>query len=155
MPAEKRRKAAPKRPPAPTRRRTPALDGDNALLALLIGAMASSGHVSAEEAERAHNIIWAMRRFRHRSGEAVGRRIDRMRQFVAEHGPEASIGIATRALPRSLRPAAYAVAADLVLVDGRLQSGERRFLARLAREMRLDPDAARAVLDVIRVKNSA
>jgi len=55
------------------------LDADDAFIALLIGAMDASGHVSAEEAARAHDIIWSMRRFRHRSGETVGRKIERMR----------------------------------------------------------------------------
>ena len=44
------------------------VDADDAFIALLIAAMDASGHVSAEEAARAHNIIWSMRRFRHRSG---------------------------------------------------------------------------------------
>ncbi len=54
------------------------LDADDAFIALLIAAMDASGHVSAEEAARAHNIIWSMRRFRHRSGDTVGRKIERM-----------------------------------------------------------------------------
>jgi hypothetical protein len=54
------------------------IDTDEAFIALLIAAMDASGHVSAQEAARAHHVIWSMRRFRHRSGETVGRKIERM-----------------------------------------------------------------------------
>ena len=60
-----------------------ALNADDAFIALLIAAMDASGHVAADEAARAHNIIWSMRRFRHRSGERVGRRIDADHRIAA------------------------------------------------------------------------
>jgi Tellurite resistance protein TerB len=103
------------------------LDADDAFIALLIAAMDASGHVSAEEAARAHNIIWSMRRFRHRSGDAVGRRIERMRTLVEKRSASPVIEAAARQIPTRLRRAAFAVAADLVLVDGRMERLERRF----------------------------
>jgi hypothetical protein len=60
-----------------------------------------------------------------------------------------------RALPARLRPAAFAIAADIVLVDGRLERAEGRFLAELARQLRLGAETARRIRDVIRIKNSA
>jgi tellurite resistance protein len=130
------------------------LDADDAFLALLIAAMDASGHVSAEEAARAHNTIWSMRRFRNRSGEAVGRRIERMRTLVEKHGTSSVIEAAARQIPSRLRPAAFAVATDLVLVDGRMERLEGRFLRQLAADLGLDRQTARSILDVIRLKNS-
>ncbi len=108
-------------PRAPRRRPVSVgkLDADDAFIALLIAAMDASGHVSAEEAARAHNIIWSMRRFRRRSGEAVGRKIERMRTLVEKNGASSVIEASAREIPTRLRRAAFAVAADLVLVDGR------------------------------------
>jgi uncharacterized tellurite resistance protein B-like protein len=131
------------------------LDADDAFLALLIAAMDASGHVSAEEAARAHNIIWSMRRFRHRSGEAVGRRIERMRTLVADYGASSVIEAAARQIPVRLRPAAFALATDLVLVDGRVERLEGRFLRRLATDLDLDRQTTKTILDVMRLKNSA
>jgi tellurite resistance protein len=128
---------------------------DEALLALLIGAMDASGHISPEEAERAHNIIWSMRRFRRKSGEAVGRRIERMRTLVGQHGASAAIDAAARVIPARLRPTAFAVAADLILADGRIERSERRFLDRLGTDLRLARATTRTILDVMLVKNSA
>jgi tellurite resistance protein len=131
------------------------LDADDAFIALLIAAMDASGHVSAEEAARAHNIIWSMRRFRNRSGDTVGRRIERMRTLVENYGASSVIDAAARKIPNRLRGAAFAVAADLVLVDGRMERSEARFLRQLAADLGLDWQTAKNILDVIRLKNSA
>jgi tellurite resistance protein len=130
-------------------------DGDDAFVAVLIAATEASGHVSADEAARAHDIIWSTRRFRSRSGEAVGRRIERMRRLIGQSGASRVIAAAARTLPRPLRPGAFAIAADIVLVDGRMERLEARFLAELARHLGLNPTAAKAIRDVIRLKNSA
>jgi tellurite resistance protein len=141
-----------------TRRATtslPAFDADDAFIALLIVAMDASGHVSAEEAARAHHIIWSTRRFRRRSGETVGRRIERVRSLIERHGSSTIIEESARKIPSRQRRAAFAIAADLVLVDGRLERSERRFLERLAAQLRLSLATATRILDVIRIKNSA
>jgi len=53
-----------------------------------------------------------------------------------------------------LRRATFAIAADLVLVDGRMEPSERRFLNRLAADLNLDTAASRAILNVMSLKNS-
>lgn len=131
------------------------LDADDAFIALMVAAMDASGHVSAEEAARAQNIIWSMRRFRHRSGDTVGRKIERMRTLVGKQGALPVTEAAARQIPTRLRAGAFAVAADLVLVDGRMDRLEGRFLRQLAVELGLERPTARSILDVMRLKNSA
>lgn len=130
------------------------LDVDEALLALLIGAMNANDHVSPEEGARAHNIIWSMRRFRRKSGETVERLIERMRQLIEEHGAERAVAAAARALPARLRKSAFAVAADLVLTDGRLEGSERRYLIALGHDLTLDGNTINGILEVMRIKNA-
>ena len=137
------------------KRSSRAFDGDDAFVGVLIAAMEASGHVSTGEAERAHEIIWSTRRFRNRSGEGVGKRIERMRELVRDRGVEALVDLAVRQLPKRERLPAYAIAADIALVDGRMERTEARFLADLSTRFELDPDVAGIVLDVIRLKNSA
>lgn len=128
---------------------------DSAFLALLIGAMNANDHVSPEEGARAHHIIWSMRRFRHQSGETVDRGIDRMRQLIERHGASPVIAAATRAIPSRLRQAAYAVAADLVLADGKIERAERRFLNELGTQLGIEREVTRNIVDVMLIKNSA
>jgi len=131
------------------------LDAGDAIIAVLMAAMESSGHTSAEEAERARHIIWSMGRFRQRSGETVERKIDRMRRFIEDRGPSAAIDAAVRQVDKRRRAGVYAVTADLLLVDGRLERLEARFLRDLARRLTLDQSTAKQILDVMRLKNGA
>jgi tellurite resistance protein len=110
--------------------------------------------VSAAEAARAHNIIWSTRRFRRRNGNEVGRRIERARTLIEQHGVAPVIEAGARKIPRRLRPAAFAVAADLVLVDGKMERAEARFLRRLASDLGLPTAEAESILDVLQIKNS-
>lgn len=131
------------------------LDADDAFIAVLIGAMDASGHVSAEEAARAHNIIWSTRRFRRRDGDDVGRRIEHTKTLIEQHGVSPVIEAGARKIPPRLRPAAFAVAADLVLVDGRMERAEGRFLRQLGSDLGLRSEVAKNILAVLRIKNSA
>lgn len=139
-----------------TRRETgQTLDTDDAFIAVLLAAMDASGHTSADEAERAHHIIWSTRRFRDRDGAEIDERIERVRTLIASQGTAPVLDLSARAIPEGLRPAVFAVAADLVLVDGRLERLESDFLRGLAGTLELDAAEADRILDVIRIKNSA
>lgn len=131
------------------------LSVEEAFIALFIGAMEASGHVSATEAARAHNIIRTMKMFRRKSGDVVGRLLDRMRTLVENHGAARVIVAAAGAIPTRLRPTAFAIATDLMLADGKIERAERRFLDGLGKHLKLDRETALGVLDVIRIKNSA
>ena len=48
-------------------------------IALFIGAINANDHVTREELARAHHLIWSTKRFWLKSGETVGRLIDRMK----------------------------------------------------------------------------
>lgn len=132
-----------------------ALTADEAFIALFIAAMHANDHMSAAEAARAHHLIWSMKRFRRKSGETVGRGIERMRRFVSEHGSAAVIAAAARAIPARLRLPAFALTADLLLADGTIEATERRFLNRLTADLRLGTSEARRIVDAMLVKNQA
>jgi tellurite resistance protein len=133
----------------------PRLTVDEAFIALFIGAMEANRHVSPEEAARAHHIIWSMKRFRRKSGETVGRLIDRTRTRVEQHGAIPVITGTARAIRARLRSAAFALLTDLVLADGKIERAERQFLNRLAENLGLDRMRRDVVLNAMLIKNSA
>jgi tellurite resistance protein len=126
---------------------------DHALVALFIAAMNANGTVSPHEAARAHHLIWSTRRFRRKSGEAVGKLIERVRAELGEGEPAAIVADAARAIPVVLRPSAFALVADLLLDDGRIDATERRFLRRLGSDLRLPAEVTRRIIDVMLLKN--
>lgn len=141
--------------PSPATARPRRLSADEAFIALIIGAMEANNHTAPDEAARAQHIVWSMARFRNRNGATIGRLIASMRQMAHDYAPEAVIGVACRAIPERLRGAAFAIVADVILVDGRVQRGERRFLLAVAEQLGQPPAQAKAILDVIRLKNRA
>lgn len=125
------------------------------MIAVLIGAMDANEHVSADEAARARNIIWCMRRFRRKSGEAVDRLIERVRERMERDGVAAVLQQAARAIPPRLRPAAFAVAVDVLLADTALERAERQFVFRLAAALAVPRPEADDILRVMQIKNGA
>jgi hypothetical protein len=140
---------------AGVRRHSPRLTTDEAFIALIIAAMEANNHTAPEEAARAQHIVSSMARFRHRNAATIGRLIATMKQMAHDYDPLEVVTAACRAIPSRLRGAAFAVVADIILVDGRLQSGERQFLRSVATELGRSPTEAKAILDAIRVKNTA
>lgn len=125
------------------------------MIAVLIAAMDANQHVSPEEAARAHHIIWSMRRFRDRPGETVNPLIDDVRERLEQDGASAVLQEAARAIPARLRPAAFAVAVDLMLADTRLERAERQFVRHLATALKVSRPLAQDILRVMRIKNGA
>jgi tellurite resistance protein len=136
-----------------TRPRLRTLDVDDALIALFIGAMNANRHVAREELARAHHLIWSTKRFRRKSGEAVGRLIERMKQLHEEQDPGVVMEAAAAAIPARLRPSAFAIVADLLLADGKIDARERKFLQGLAVSFNLRTRLAGTVIEAMLVKN--
>jgi hypothetical protein len=64
-------------------------------------------------------------------------------------------GCTARHIPTRLRAAAFGLAADLVLADGRMERLEGRFPRQFAVDLGLERHADKTILDVMRLKNSA
>jgi tellurite resistance protein len=129
------------------------LELDEALIALFIGAMNANDHVAREELARAHHLIWSTKRFRRKSGETVGRLIDRMKTLLEEQEPAGVMEAATRGIPVKLRPSAFAIVADLLLADGKIDARERKFLRRLAVDFNIRARLANDLIEAMLVKN--
>ena len=135
------------------RRRVKRLELDEALIALFIGAMNANDHVAREELARAHHLIWSTKRFRRKSGEKVGQLIDRMATLVDEEAHATVVGAAARGIPAKLRPSAFALVADLLLADGTIDRGERRYLRDLAADLNIAARVASQIVEAMLVKN--
>ena len=92
-------------------------------------------------------------RFRRKSGETVGRLIDRMKRLLEEREATAVMEAAATAIPARLRPSAFAIVADLLHADGRIDARERKFLQRLAVNFNIRARVANHVIEAMLVKN--
>jgi tellurite resistance protein len=115
--------------------------------------MNANDDVAREELARAHHLIWSTKRFRRKSGETVGRLIDRMKRLLEEQEATAVMEAAAGAIPARLRPSAFAIVADLLLADGKIDPRERKFLQRLAVNFNIRARVANHVIEAMLVKN--
>jgi tellurite resistance protein len=138
-----------------TRRKPGRLTLDQAVIAVLVAAMEANQHISPEEAERAHHIIWFMRRFRRRSGEMLDRLFETVRARIEQEGMSAILRQASKIIPPRLRPPLFAVAVDLMLADNTLEREERQFVTRLATVLKVRGPLADDILRIILIKNGA
>ena len=126
---------------------------DEALIALFVGAMNANGHVAREKLARAHHLIWSTRRFRRKFGETVGRLIDRMKRLLEGREAGVVMHVAARTIAARLRPSAFALVADLLLADGKIEPQEGSFLQRLAANFKIDTRMASQAIAVMLAKN--
>jgi tellurite resistance protein len=129
------------------------LELDEALISVFIGTMDANDHVAREELARAHHLIWSTKRFRRKSGETVGRLIERMKRLLHEQESSAVMEAAARSIPAKLRRSAFAIVADLLLVDGKIDARERKFLRPLAVDFHIRTGVASHVIEAMLVKN--
>ena len=115
--------------------------------------MHANDHVAREELAGAHHLVWSTKRFRRKSGETVGRLIDRMKRLLEDQEPMAVMEAAARGISAKLRPSAFAVVADLLLADGKIDARERKFLHRLAVGFNIRARLASQVIETMLVKN--
>ncbi|HEY8536494.1 MAG TPA: tellurite resistance TerB family protein [Vicinamibacterales bacterium] len=149
-----KRLQSPRRSSRTTSRRAAPMSEDLAIIAVLIAAINANQNITAAEGGRVMHLLWSMRRFRDRDGEELDRLIDDVRVRINEQGDEAVVAEAVRAIPARLRPAVFAAAVDLVLVDSTLERAEKQYLRRLADQLKIPADRARTIVQVMEKKNS-
>jgi hypothetical protein len=119
------------------------LSSDEALIALLIAAMESSGNVAAVEAARAEELVRLLPQFRKHSRLVVDRMIERMRIYVRDHDDDAIIAAACDVIPREACSAAFIIVVTVLLSDHLVQPRESAFLLKLSAAL-LDDRPARS-----------
>lgn len=108
------------------------LSSDEALIALIIAAMESSGHVAPVEAARAAGLVRVMPQLRKHARPVIDRMVERMKAYVRDHDDDAIIAAAHDAIAPEARAAAFMTVTAVLLSDHRLQRAESAFLIRLS-----------------------
>ena len=76
-----------------------------------------------------------------------------MPSCVEESDARVVVTRAANGIPARVRSSAFAVLVDLMLVDGKLEGKERRFLRELGSHLKRKPESVEQILDVLVVKN--
>jgi uncharacterized tellurite resistance protein B-like protein len=111
------------------------LSSDEALIALIIAAMESSGHVAPAEAARAAELVRLMPQRRRQAKTANDRLVERMKAYVRDHDDNTIIDAAWDAIPRDARARAVMIVMSVLVSDHRLQRPESAFLRKLTERL--------------------
>lgn len=127
------------------------LTPSEALTAISVLAVVADGEISEEERQTlAANHI---RLFSSYSSEHFQELFKKVLNLSSLYSPAEVFVAAKNALTPKLRATAFAIAADLVLVDGIFTQEEQDFLVELSEALDISDELGKKIIDVMTIKN--
>lgn len=137
-------------------------DGDDSTLtmreavtAILVAAVAADGTLVEQEAERLNALLPSMRLFRQTSAAHLQRLTETALDIIGSTGPDALLPACAEVIPESLRAPLFALAVELVIVDGDVSATETRFVDSLKSALAIDDEIAANIIEVLLIKSRA
>lgn len=124
-----------------------------AFAGIQLGAVASDGHISSEEARGLWTMLSRMRLYENWTDEKYESMIHRLLGVLKRGGLDALLDSCAEILPEELRETAFACACDLVLADGVVEEEEKEFLDKLQKVLDITGDSALTIVEVMIIKN--
>lgn len=126
-----------------------------AFAAITLAATATDGYLTKDEADCISSTLSRMKLFRNYSSELMNKLFDKILSILRRDGMNTLFDIAKESLSQDLREAAFAVAADMVLIDGMVAEEEKNFLNDLYHALGVSSEIAVQIVQVILIKNRA
>lgn len=122
-----------------------------ALTAISVLAVAADGQIS--EAERQTLAANHLRLFSSYAGEHFQELFKKVLNLSSEYSPAEVFAAAKNTLTPQLRETAFAIAVDLVLVDGVFTAEEKEFLVELSEALDISDEMGKKIIEVMTIKN--
>ena len=126
-----------------------------AVTAILVAAVAADGTLVEQEAERLNALLPSMRLFRQTSAVHLQRLTETALDIIGSTGPDALLPACAEVIPESLRAPLFALAVELVIVDGDVSATETRFVDSLKSALAIDDEIAANIIEVLLIKSRA
>lgn len=140
---------------APTHTPLVTLSLPEAVAAVLVAAISADGTFGVDEANRLNGVLSTSRLFDGavRAGDVDV--VERAVNLLSERDMTPVLAACAAAIPLELRATVFAVAADLVLSDGRIEGHEKAFVDQLQSALEVDDGTALKIVEVLLIKNRA
>lgn len=129
------------------------LNAQEAFAGVLLGASACDGHIADEEKQGLYTALVRMKLYQRYSEKEFHRMFDKLHGVLKKHGVEALIDGCAPALPEELGNTAFTNAVNIVLADGIVDDEEKEFIESLRKKLRIDSGTAKAIAQVMVIKN--
>jgi tellurite resistance protein len=129
------------------------LSPPEAFAAITLAATAIDGYLTEEEAHCISSRLSRMKLFSSYSNELMNRLFDKILSILRRDGMNTLFNTAKESLSQDLREAAFAVAADILLIDGIVAEEEKNFLNDLYQALGISSEIGLQIMQVISIKN--
>lgn len=124
-----------------------------AFAGVALSSIVADGVVTEEETRGLMTTLRRMDLYRGLQDAALERLVDDLFARLREHGEARLLRESAEGISDELRPTAFAVAADLVMADRRIDEKETRALEDLRGALKVDARLAEDIVRVLRIKN--
>jgi hypothetical protein len=131
----------------------PPLTVPEAIASLLVAAITVDGNVNTDEAARIGDVLGTSHLLRQAGDGSMDVLANRAIALLSDHGLPAILTGCATAIPSDLRATTFALAADLVLADGRIGDKEKAFIDELQAVLQIDEATAVKIVEVLLIKN--
>lgn len=121
--------------------------------AIMLLVVAADGYLADDEVRLLNTTLCRMRLFRSYSDDVMRRMFDSLCGTLRREGGGVLFEAAIATLPHDVYDTAFAIATDLVLVDGQVSPEEEDLLGSLCRALELDDTLVNKVIEVMMIKN--
>ena len=122
---------------------------------ILVASVTCDAALAPEESIRLNALLSSMRLYREVSAEHLQQLIDVASNALARHGVEELLPACAAVIPEDLRAPLFALAVELVFVDGRVAEREKRFVDALQAAFGIDEETAMRIIGVLLIKSRA
>ncbi len=129
------------------------LSPQEAFAGILLAASACDGHISDEEAENLTAAVGRMKLFQRVNEREFSQVMDKLLGILKKKGHDELVDVCCGVLPKDLSNAAFANACNIVLADGSVDGDEKEFVDKLRKKLGVEPDVAKAIAQVMVIKN--
>jgi len=140
-------------------REPPTLSSDltlrEAVVTVLVGAVAADGTVGSVEGRRLNELLSSMRLFRQVPADDLQRLIEHALELVTHTAADELLVACAAVIPGDLRASLYALAVELALVDDTIAEREMQFSGKLQAAFAIDDVTAIRIVERLLIKNRA
>jgi tellurite resistance protein len=129
------------------------LTKNEAFAGVLLGAVASDGHIGDEEMRGLCTILFRMKMYENWTDDRINQVFNRMLGMIKRVGFDKVLQQCARALPEELHKTAFANACDLILADGVVEDEEKEFINMVWKTLGISGDDAKTIAQVMVIKN--
>src|SRR5512139_1211237 len=122
---------------------------------ILVASVTCDAALAPEESVRLNALLSSMRLYRDVPAEHLQRLIDVATNAVAERGIGELLPACAAVIPEDLRAPLFALAVELVFVDGRIAEQEKRFIDALQNAFEMDERTTMKIIEVLLIKSRA